>query len=83
MTKTIKTQIQFIYEWKQREEIYDRIDEHREALDEYAEREIASHFEKGFTSGFLELEIDEIFYDGYWARNTVRLAEPHQKTNNE
>ena len=22
MTKTIKTQIQFIYEWKQREEIY-------------------------------------------------------------
>lgn len=72
MTKTIKTQIQFIYEWKQREQ-----------LDEYAEREIAHHFEKGFTSGFLELEIDEIFYDGYWARNTVRLAEPHQKTTNE
>ena len=61
----------------------DRIDEHREQLDEYAEREIAHHFEKGFTSGFLELEIDEIFYDGYWARNTVRLAEPHQKTTNE
>ena len=54
-----------------------------EQLDEYAEREIAHHFEKGFTSGFLELEIDEIFYDGYWARNTVRLAEPHQKTTNE
>lgn len=61
----------------------DRIDEHREQLDEYAEREIAHHFEKGFTSGFLELEIDEIFYNGYWARNTVRLAEPHQKTTNE
>ena len=53
----------------------DRIDEHREQLDEYAEREIAHHFEKGFTSGFLELEIDEIFYNRYWERNKVRLTE--------
>ena len=81
--KAIKTQIQFTYEWWQGDDDYSMIDEHRERLDEHAVARINEMSSEGFTCGELEEEIDEICYSGFWEKNTVRLAEPHQKTTNE
>lgn len=72
----MKKQIKLTYEWWNSDRKTPIKDEHRDALEEYAENHIFEMIVHGFTSGYLCEYFgsnDEISYHGHWSKNTINV----------